>query len=184
MIDQPEDPRYTYEWDFGNGTTSTGYDSGEVTYNAFGNYDVSLVISSPSGCVVTNIDSVQIGPPVIEIQHPDSLCIGQEFTAVTTTDASRFEWTFGDTLQKSLQREITTAYHTPGLKPIVLETFIDQNCKSDTTINIFVEIPDSDFALSPSVFCSDTTDKLLVANVNSHNSVSYTHLTLPTTPYV
>ena len=170
MIDQPEDSRYTYEWEFGNETTGSEYNSGLVTYNEFGIYDVSLTITSPSGCTVTNSAAIQIGPPVIEIDHPDSLCIGQEFTASTTTFAIRFEWTFGDTLQKSLQREITSAYYTPGLKPIILETFIEENCKSDTTINIFVEIPDSDFTVTPSIFCSDETDKVFNPIVSSHNT--------------
>ena len=170
IIDKPEDPRYTYTWDFGNGTTASGYNAGLATYNAFGSYSVSLVISSPSGCTVTNQAEIQIGPPAIEIQHPDSLCIGQQFVATTSTIANRYEWTFGDTLQKSLQREITSAYYTPGLKPIVLETFLDENCKSDTTIYIFIEIPNSDFTVSPAIFCSDTTDKVLNPIVATHNT--------------
>lgn len=170
QIDKPQDPRYTYEWDFGNGMTSTSYDAGDVTYDRFGIYMVTLTISSPSGCIVTNELSIQIGPPAIDIIAPDSLCIGQEFTAFTNTLANRYEWTWGDTLKKSLQTEITSAFYTPGLKPILLEAFLDENCKSDTTINIFIEIPDSDFTIEPAIFCSDTTDKILTANVGTHNT--------------
>jgi len=169
-IDKEKDDRYDYQWDFGNGTTASGYDSGPVTYNNFGIYTVTLTISSPSGCIVTNEEVIQVGPPAITITHPDSVCIGQEFTASTATIANRYEWSYGDTLEKSLQTQITTAYYTPGLKPILLETFLNENCKSDTTVNVFVEVPDSDFTIQPLLFCSDTVDKTLVANVSSHNT--------------
>ena len=167
-LSQPEDDRYSYVWDFGNGTTGQGYDPGPVTYQVFGDYDVSVTISSPSGCEQTSVNSIRIGAPIPIISFPDTICLGQEFQVMATHDAIRYEWTYGDTLIKSLNPTITHTFHTPGEKEIELLTYLDVSCQTDTTIIVTVDVPEADFFLEPTQFCSDTTARFLIATNDSY----------------
>ena len=50
---------------------------------------------------------------------------------MATHDAIRYEWTYGDTLIKSLNPTITHTFHTPGEKEIELLTYLDVSCQTD-----------------------------------------------------
>lgn len=54
-------PGYTYEWDFGDGTTGVGY-SVFHTYSTDGTYQVNLTVTSDLGCIDGNVENIIVHP--------------------------------------------------------------------------------------------------------------------------
>lgn len=64
-----------YAWDFGDGATATG-NPVTHTYNAGGDYDVTLAITT-EGCTVDTVIPVTIDPtPVVDLGSDVDICIG------------------------------------------------------------------------------------------------------------
>lgn len=84
-------------WDFGNGQSSTDYYTTEMTYNAAGTYNVTLVVSIAGGeCK----DSITI-PVVLQWEHAvpyiegeDSICPDGSTTLIMHNNATTPTWTF------------------------------------------------------------------------------------------
>ncbi len=162
-----EDSRYTYSWDFGSGAeprTSSNFDPGQVTYDTFGDYEVSLTISSPSGCTVTNVTDFTIGPVEAIVNFPPRVCAGEEFTILNTTLATRWDWRWGDPLMRSFERDLTLTFDEAGVEQITLLTSSVSGCVRETLIEIEVEKPDPTFTIEPLISCSELDPKTLTAN--------------------
>ncbi|MEP7163615.1 MAG: PKD domain-containing protein [Ferruginibacter sp.] len=104
-------------WIFGDGTTGTG-DTVTHTYTLPGNYNVTLNVVLPSGCIGTVQKTVSILEPVGTFYFNGAyFCNSQatQFDAVVNNADSLF-WDFGDGIQ--LATILTTVFHSytfPGL---------------------------------------------------------------------
>ena len=163
-----QNPDHEYFWDFGNGTTSTDYLPVPVTYSESDTFEISLRVTSSTGCDSLNITQLIIGPPSINISFPDTVCIDKEFTIINITQAAQYEWSYGDTLVRSFKKEPKLVYYTSGLKPISLIASNSENCITDTTIYIYIENPDASFYMDPDEFCTENRPFLLIANDTTH----------------
>jgi gliding motility-associated-like protein len=90
----------SYEWDFGDGGTSTS-PTPSHTYTVQGEYDVRLIITTSSGCRDTIIftDAVRVGnKPVADfVAQPIPVCGRQPvFFTNLTNPSDQWEWDFGD----------------------------------------------------------------------------------------
>ncbi len=170
-LDASEDSRYTYRWNFGNGDTFNGYNPGEVTYDNFGEYTISVITSSPSGCIDTTFEDISVGPAPLVLDAPDIVCVGEPFTIVNRTLMNSFDWRYGDPIERSFDRDLELTFDTPGVQQIRLIASVTPGCNRDTTFEILVEEPLATFSLEPSVFCDETTPLQLVAD--DSNLASY-----------
>ncbi|REE00533.1 PKD domain-containing protein [Marinoscillum furvescens] len=89
----------SYSWDFGDGTTSVE-NSPVKLFEADGEYQVTLQVSSTKGCVSTFSQTITVGePPVVDFSVGDA-CAGAEvsFTNESSGYSSEasFSWSFGD----------------------------------------------------------------------------------------
>jgi chitodextrinase len=92
----------TYLWDFGDGTTGGG--AGAVhTYAQAGTYTVSLSVTTPNGCSApaanTGLVIVHAAPATDFSASPWSTTFDTptiQFSAVTGTGITSYDWTFGD----------------------------------------------------------------------------------------
>ncbi len=74
----------SYEWDFGDGTTST-LENPSHTYSSIGSYVVDLVVTSDNGCVHAFTRPVNIYlNPMIEPIYLEPTCFGSEDGSITT----------------------------------------------------------------------------------------------------
>lgn len=94
------DPVVSYLWNLGTGVTSTSQ-SPSHTYTATGTHDISLTITTASGCTetVTVKDGVKVGtkPAISFTATPREVCAFKEvFFTSTTTGATDYFWQFGD----------------------------------------------------------------------------------------
>ncbi|SNS78464.1 gliding motility-associated C-terminal domain-containing protein [Ekhidna lutea] len=92
---------YSYQWDFGDGTSFSGYDPGTHEYNQYGSYDIILYVSN-SGCTVQTSQTLTVHPadPIVDFEA-DILegCapLTVQFTNLSQyTEPGEYVWEFGD----------------------------------------------------------------------------------------
>ncbi|HEU4901872.1 MAG TPA: PKD domain-containing protein, partial [Flavisolibacter sp.] len=94
------DPAVSYLWRFGEGTTSS-LPEPSFTYTEQGNYNVSVTVTTASGCTETYEmpAAVKVGtkPEVYFSPQPNEICAFQElhFTTVIS-ESDKWTWDFGD----------------------------------------------------------------------------------------
>ena len=137
----------TYLWDFGDGTTSNQANPAH-TYNAAGNYNVTLTVSTASGCnsVMTRASYIHVATFVAGFTSVDaSVCQGQNvsFTDASSTPAVSWVWDFGDGTPTSGLQNPTHVYATAGSYNVTLNAVNAVGCPSTATKPSFVTINDN-----------------------------------------
>ncbi|MBK8778459.1 MAG: PKD domain-containing protein [Saprospiraceae bacterium] len=99
----PIDTSYRVEWDFGDGSRSSGIDASH-TYSKPGAYSIGLTVKAPSGCVTKEsfpaFIRLQEGPTSDFSYSPEvitTLNASVQFTNLSA-NAEQFSWNFGDEL--------------------------------------------------------------------------------------
>lgn len=149
----------TFEWDFGNGNTSTDQNPASQTYTQNGNYIVTLTGTDPSGCAGTFQRPVNVGSPTTAFIIPDTICLGATVVMDNQSSPGSYGWSFavGNVPVASNQPEPQVTFNTPGLQNVTLTTNAGQ-CSSSSTVQIFVEDPTAEFTSLPDHACSQPMD--------------------------
>lgn len=150
-----------WEWDFGDGTTSTLQNPAH-TYTTDSSFAVSLTVTSPNGC--TNTLSlpgyVNIVPPVAALSA-DTLrgCLPLEVNFSDSSSATgniiRWQWDFGDG-NTSTAANPTHIYTDPGIYNVSLIIENDQGCVDTVVRNNYVRAgnkPNADFTEGTTDIC-------------------------------
>ena len=99
----------TYEWNFGDGTTSTATNPSHG-YNNPGSYTVQLIVTNNVGCRDTIIkpNAVSIGDVAASFTTPDSVCVNTPFTLSNTSTPVPVSvlWKFGDGTTSTLSAPV------------------------------------------------------------------------------
>lgn len=139
-------------WDFGDGTTSTLQNPPPHVYAATGSYDISLTITTTSGCSVTTTvpDGVLTGtPPIVSFTAtPLDACASEIFSftgsAVTTPGATiTWLWNFGDGGTSDLPSP-SHKFDQFGAMTVILSV-TNNGCMNSTSQTIQVRPPVADF---------------------------------------
>lgn len=125
----PNNPYYTYEWDFGNGTFSTERDPDPIEYMTYGLYTISLKVADQYGqCVQEVAETVEIKPTIPEIDfeyHPAEGCgplTVQFINKSKYIDEGTLLWDFGDNnTSRSREKNPTYTYYEPGRYTVTLQ---------------------------------------------------------------
>lgn len=125
----------SYQWDFGDGTTSSSSNPSKL-YAAFGNYNMSLVVTTNSTCTDTLTDQVTIYAMPVPNFTAGNACVGTytEFTDVSNVpngsiDSTRWIIDVSDTLYGSPGYFV---FDTEGEHFIKLTTISADGCQRDT----------------------------------------------------
>ncbi len=116
----------SYEWDFGDGTTTDVANPAPKTYDDFGTYIISLVVENNYGCRDSVVQSVQIDPipPIVDFTYaPDEGCapLTVEFTNLSQyADENSYFWDFGDGQGTSRAVHPTYTYTQAGVYSVSL----------------------------------------------------------------
>lgn len=149
----------SYLWDFGDGTTSTQKDPPPHLYNATGKYDLSLTVTTESGCVITQLipEGILVGtPPTVSFTAtPMDQCASETFRfngqAVTTPGADvTWHWDFGDGTS-NLQNP-SHIFRIYGNIDVTL-TVSNNGCINSFTQTIHVKPPVAEFI--PTINCTN-----------------------------
>ncbi|MCX8112217.1 MAG: PKD domain-containing protein [Bacteroidia bacterium] len=126
----------TYNWDFGDGQTSSG-PTVTHSYAAPGTYTVKLVVRNAQGCkdssqrvIVVNRSTVRA-----DFQWQGDTCQGRFTFQNRSSDATRFVWIFstGDTLTT---RDPIYTFPAPGTYQVILIAYDSLGCTDTLRRNI------------------------------------------------
>ena len=148
-----------YNWNFGNGNTSTMAAPGAQTFSSPGKYYVSLEVATAKGCKHMKIDSVEvIQSPVVDFAVPDTCAKAEvRFTNYTTEDAAdpivSWEWDFGDGSNSNAQTP-NHLYLADGTYIVKLKAN-GTLCSSEEQKSLRIyPLPSASFILSPAIGCA------------------------------
>ncbi len=147
-----------FAWDLGNGTKVNTVDAPSQTYTKNGAYTVSLTGTDAIGCKSTYSVVVSVGKPKANFAFPnDTLCLNAFYSPTNLSAFGSYTWNFGkDALVSDpTTAEPTVQWNSPGLKKVTLNVVESSGaCKSDTSMNIFIEDRISPFKSSYTPVCN------------------------------
>jgi gliding motility-associated-like protein len=146
----------TFEWDFGDGTTST-QTSPTHLYAVAGPYTIRLVANDPNTCNLTDTTYFTINVadnPVADYSYapnPPLENTPTTFTNLSSSDATLFKWNFGDgdTLQTTSRLPVQHQYNATGSFNACLTAFNAAGCSDTacqqvlTLIKTLVDVPNA-----------------------------------------
>ena len=147
-----------YNWNFGNGQTSTLQNPASITYNANGNYDLELIVTnSVTGCVDTTNQTIVVSDFAAGINAPLTGCVDQvvAITDGTTVGVNTWSWTSGDGQVSNVQNP-SFSYAIPGTYTITLVANNSvSGCSDNVTQNITINpISTPSFTALPTSGCA------------------------------
>ena len=140
----------TYNWDFGDGNTST--DSDPIhTYTSEGTYNVTLTATNECGDVSsTQSVSINLIPTANFVASITEICEGEEvqFTDASSDNVTAWLWTFeGGTPATSTEQNPLVTYNTPGTYDVSLVVTAPAGTDEIIFENLIIvsALPTSDF---------------------------------------
>ena len=122
-----------WDWDFGDGSTSTEEDPTHV-YTEVGIYDITLTVETESGCTHTTIYTELYVTEVTADFTVTDICLFDEAVFENTSslvepgDFDTWEWLFGDGFS-DFTEDATHIYDTPGTYTVELIATTLSGCK-------------------------------------------------------
>lgn len=167
----------SYFWDFGDGTTSTQQNPSK-TYNAAGNYNVKLKVTSQHGCIdslvktdyikITSVNSGNISVNNNNGCRPFAVNFSTNFNNALT-----YQWNFGNS-QTSSAANPSHTYQNPGSYNVSVFVTFPGGCSNTFTLpNPIVVNPEpiANFTVSNNVGCAPLNVQF---NNTSQNAETYT----------
>lgn len=140
-----------WEWDFGDGGTSTQQNPAH-TYNNVGFYTISLTITSSNGCKTTSVRSSMVrilGSVSTDFSFNQPSTCRAPFTVNFQNQSSgpgniTYAWDFGNS-QTSTLTNPSTIYTAPGTYTVTLNTQSDLGCTGTMTKTVTINSTNTDF---------------------------------------
>jgi gliding motility-associated-like protein len=129
----------TFQWDFGDGANSTAINPTHL-YNVAGTYTITLIANDPNTCNLTDTTRLTINVfdnPIADFSFapdPPLENTPTTFTNLSSPDAVRFRWDFGDgdTLRTTSRLPVQHQYNATGTFNTCLTAYNAAGCP-DTT---------------------------------------------------
>ena len=163
------DPVVGYQWDFGDGTTSTLQNPTHV-FNA-GNYSIQLIITTAGGCTDTTTVTPGIIASVKPVPNlsatPRDVCahIPVNFTDLTTGTVTNWTWHFGDGGTSTDQNPIHV-YEDTGYFDITL-IVCNSGCCDSIKLVRYIHINPPIAAFSVNFNCNSKTRTFTDASIGA-----------------
>lgn len=130
-----------FMWDFGNGATSQANDPGEITYDTWGTYDITLTIDNGQ-CYDQVQRTIVIDPPlpIADFVGQQSGCQPVTVEFINTSEYGvQYLWDFGDGATSAAANPIHT-YYNPGTYTVSL-TVTGPGGDMDTEVKVdYIEV--------------------------------------------
>ncbi len=138
-----------YEWDFGDGGTSTEVNPSH-SYTDTGTFVVTVIVSDSLGCLIP--DTVQLIVDVlindsIQVVHPDTICPGDQ-VQLSASGADTYEWSPSTGLS---QTDISNPLASPP-QTITYKVVGKDQCGKDS-LNVILVVDFQDVNVSDTLVC-------------------------------
>jgi gliding motility-associated-like protein len=139
------EPVQTWSWNFGDGNFSNQA-TPTHTYTTAGNYNVTLVITTASGCKdsVTMVNGVRLGdkPVANFFPQPAVVCNSQpvQFTDSSTGNVDQWHWSFGDNMS-STEQNPSHVFGDVGIYTVTLIAWSNTCADTITKVNVVTILP-------------------------------------------
>lgn len=175
IIGPPSTPNTNYNWDFDNGMNSTDRNPDPISYDAEGDYTISLSASNAS-CSDENSQTVRyfLPPDAFTIRPSEFIkCSPAEIVfenTLPTSSAFTVEWDFDDG-DRSTALSPTHSFGNAGTYDVTFTLLAPsgEECDSRTIPLEIIEGPDADFSFNPNPV------------LNPNDLVRFTNLSTPIT---
>ena len=153
-------PGITYEWDFGNGSTSTQQNPAGQNYTTAGTFTITLEVTNETGCTGTFQRLVSIGQPLSEFDVPAEVCPGDTVQLINQSGAGNYLWTLPSGVTLYPQNTPTTTspfviFTGSGTQNITLQTTsVTGACTSQISHPVVIQNPTAEFTSTPSFSCA------------------------------
>lgn len=137
-----------FEWEFGNGTSSTLEDPDTVFYDDYGTYEITLVIdASNSNCSDTIARSVTFVAPEGKPQVLNRVnCFGAIFVASRLNGSKNHQWIING-VEVSTEDSFNFQYDSSGFYEIIHRYETADGCPKEELVQDSVFIPQAQFEL-------------------------------------
>ena len=141
-----------WNWNYGDGNTSTTKTPGKVSYTGYGDFTITLAVRDPLyNCTDTTRRTVRVlkGLALQPISTDSAICdVKGTFTFKDTTSYGNISpqrrWIFGpNSKDTSTASSFTHQFKTPGYKKITMIGGIPGTCADTVSFNVHVRYPDS-----------------------------------------
>ncbi|MCF8278192.1 MAG: PKD domain-containing protein [Flavobacteriales bacterium] len=172
-------PSHTTQWNFGNGGSANGVQSGTL-YNVSGEYTVTMIVTTSYGCSDTTqrVYNV-IGPQGSFTIDVDTICRGEEitFTLQDTSEVYNFVWDFGD---GNSAENVNPIAHTYTFVPPSGQTVgklivsgLMGGCPDQSTIPIYIHEVVADFIRNDGIDTALCFQPFPITNTSLNADVFY-----------
>jgi gliding motility-associated-like protein len=129
----------TWEWNFGVANATSADQNPNYTYGSAGQYTVTLVVTSSTGCVDSIQNQVVVNPGVLADFNGQDVCLGSSinFTDQSSSSASSWQWDFQDGNTSNLENP-THTYTNPGNYDVELVVLTSNGCSDTSNISFSV----------------------------------------------
>ncbi|MCX6807657.1 MAG: PKD domain-containing protein, partial [Patescibacteria group bacterium] len=145
----------SYQWDFGDGSTSATGQKAEHTYSKIGQYELSMTITDNDGLSTTKKQIIKVRapeptPPIVLLStnpDPAAINVGDEmtFNASRSYDLDghiiSYEWNFGDKVVRLGSAEITHKYDHTGIYKVQVTAYDNSGKTSRAEVQVAVSEP-------------------------------------------
>ena len=160
-----------YAWDYGNGNTNltNPLSPTSFSYNAAGNYVVTLTVTSMAGCAHTATQTVEVWERPYANFSYTKVCAGKR-TIVKGNQLSNsapiatYQWDMNNTLSsiETSGAQVSYTFNTGGLQPINLIATSDKGCINTFPGNVYINYnPVPNFYAPKRAGCTDLCISIL-----------------------
>jgi len=132
---------YSYDWNYGDGTTHGTVSNPTHIYAAPGNYTVTLTATDSIGNKATATNQVTLyANPLAKFTSNSPQCGIIAFQDITTlgTAPYSFDWDFGDMTAHSTMQNPTHIYANPGTYTVALNVMDRKGCTGKATGQVII----------------------------------------------
>jgi gliding motility-associated-like protein len=132
----------SWDWNFGDGTTSTSQNTTHV-YPIAGSYPVTLIVKNTSGCADTIVKTIMVSTIPTPLFKANVTCLGKvtSFTDLSTDSVAITKWFYDfDDGNNSISKNPTYIYSNPGIYNVSLTVTNVNGCDSTFTMPVTVDV--------------------------------------------
>lgn len=170
-----KNPIISYEWDFGDGNTSTAVQPSHI-YTLAGTYTVTLKVKDAFGCEKTRTTSVIIKKnDMTKIVSLDTVCINSSLELnIDGNSGLQARWVLGSG-GITIGRPVYDFYTTPGWKTISVTSYYPGNiCPKTITKQVLAINPKIQHTIVPLPLCNKkNTFTLTCTNANQFTDIEW-----------